>query len=105
MIKIWITSDESEIIGKTLYGAIEVTLYQKYDVYKNYVLYDSPDSTNMPVRTSIYSPISGTIPKKNGYKFMGWGKKDGSVKYKPLDTFRENIGTTLYAVWEKESSN
>ena len=101
-LKIWIDNSEIEASGKELYGAIEVTLYQKYDVYKNYVLYDSPDSTNVPVRTNIYSPISSTIPVKEGYKFMGWEKKNATRRYQPLDTYLESVGTTLVAVWEKE---
>ena len=99
-LKMWIDSSELNAYGKALYGAIEVTLYQKYDVYRNYILYDSKDSTNIPFRTSIYSPISSTIPKKDGYKFMGWQKNDKI--YQPGDTYKESIGTTLYAIWEKE---
>lgn len=101
-LKIWIDSNELETNGKELYGAIEVTLYQKYDVYKNYVLYESPDSTNVPIRTNIYSPISSTIPVKEGYKFVGWEKKNATGRYQPLDTYLESVGTTLVAVWEKE---
>ena len=101
-IKMWIDNVETDILGKELYGAIEVTLYQKFDVYKNYVLYESPNSTNVPIRTTIYNPISSTIPKKDGYKFMGWQKNGGTMKYNPGDTYKESIGTTLYAVWEKE---
>ena len=101
-LKMWIDDTEIDTNDKTLYGAIEVTLYQKFDVYKDYVLYESTDSTNIPIRTSIYSPISGTIPKRDGYKFIGWEKKGGIIEYKPLDTYVENVGTTLYAVWEKE---
>ena len=70
-LKMWIDSVETEALGKELYGAIEVTLYQKFDVYKNYILYESPNSTNVPIRTTIYKPISSTIPKKDGYKFLG----------------------------------
>ena len=101
-LKMWIDGEEIEALGKELYGAIEVTLYQKFDVYKNYVLYESVDSTNVPIRTSIYNPISSTVPVREGYKFIGWEKKGGTIKYNPGDTFIENIGTTLYAVWEKE---
>lgn len=102
-LKIWISDNELDALGKELYGAIEVTLYQKYDVYKSYVLYESSDSTNMPIRTSIYSPISVTIPKRDGYKFLGWQK--GDIRYNPGDTFKESIGTTLTAIWEKENNN
>lgn len=101
-LKMWIDSEVNDAYGKELYGAIEVTLYQKFDVYKNYVLYESIDSNNVPIRTTIYSPISSTIPVKDGYKFIGWEKKGGTITYKPGDTYKESIGTTLYAVWEKE---
>ena len=101
-LKMWIDGEETETLGKELYGAIEVTLYQKYDVYKNYVLYESSNSTNVPVRTSIYNPISSTIPKRDGYKFLGWEKKGGNMKYNPGESYKESVGTTLYAIWEKE---
>lgn len=100
-LKLWI-SEEIDALGKELYGAIEITLYQKFDVYKNYVLYESIDSTNVPVRTSIYNPISSTIPKKEGYRFIGWETSNGTIMYNSGDTYKENIGTTLYAKWEKE---
>lgn len=100
-LKMWISEDEIDAFGKELYGAIEVTLYQKYDVYKNYVLYESDDSDNVPIRTSIYNPITSDIPKKDGYNFLGWETKDGIKKYYPGDTYEENIGVTLYAIWEK----
>ena len=101
-LKMWIDGEEINALGKELYGAIEVTLYQKFDVYKNYVLYESDDSINVPVRTSIYNPISSTIPKKDGYRFAGWEKSNEGMSYNPGDTYKENIGTTLYAKWEKE---
>lgn len=101
-LKMWVDGEEADILGKELYGAIEVTLYQKFDVYKNYVLYESDDSTNVPIRTSIYNPISNMIPKRDGYKFLYWEKSGGGMKYNSGDTYRENVGTTLYAVWEKE---
>lgn len=99
-LKMWLI-DNVDVLGKELHGAIEVTLYQKYNVYKNYILYQSEDSTNVPVRTSIYNPISSTIPKKEGYIFSGWGSSDGVIKYYPGDTYKENIGETLYAIWYK----
>lgn len=102
-LKMWISDSELDALGKELYGAIEVTLYQKYDVYKSYVLYESVDSTNVPVRTSIYSPISLTIPKRFGYKFLGW--QSGNIQYNPGDTYKEKAGVTLTAIWEKENNN
>ena len=99
-LKIWINDNEINAFGKELYGAIEVTLYQKYDVYKNYVLYESENSTNIPIRTSIYSPISSTIPRRDGYTFLGWEYNE--KVYHPNDTFSGNVGTTLKAIWKKE---
>ena len=104
-LKMWIDEKELDAFEKKLYGAIEVTLYQKYDVYSYYVLYDSLDSTNVPIRTSIYNPITLTIPERDGYRFLGWEKKDKQRRYNPGDTFTENIGTTLYAAWEKISNS
>ena len=99
-LKMWVDNSEVNVLGKELYSSIEITLYQKYNVYQNYVLYDSPNSTNVPVRTSIYSPITSTIPKRNGYKFIGW--KSGLKTYYAGDTYDENVGVTLTAIWEKE---
>ena len=75
-------------------------MYQKYDIYKNYILYESIDSSNVPIRSSIYSPISTTIPKRDGFKFVGWDKN--GIRYNPGDTYNSNIGTTLKVIWEKE---
>lgn len=100
-LKMWIKNEISDSYGKELFGAIEITLYQKYDVYKNYVLYDGIGGLNVPVRTSIYNPISSTIPKRDGYVFVGWETKDGKIKYYPGETYQEKIGTTLYAIWDK----
>ena len=54
----------------------------------------------MPIRTSIYNPISTTIPKRDGYRFIGW--KSGNKMYYPADTYQEDVGATLVAIWEKE---
>jgi hypothetical protein len=99
-LKMWIMDNEINALGKKLYGAIEVTLYQKYDVYKNYVLYDGNGGGNVAVRTSIYNPITTTIPKKEGYKFVGWKSMDNIIYY-PGDAYNKDIGETLYAFWEK----
>ena len=98
-LKMWIDNNEINALGKELYSAIEVTLYQKYDVYKNYVLYESVNSTNVPIRTSIYSPITSTIPSREGYRFVGW--KKGEKVYHSGDTYDDNIGSTLTAIWDK----
>ena len=99
-LKLWIDEASSNYNNKELYLAMEVTLYQKFDIYKNYVLYSS-DTADVPVRTSIYEPVSTIIPKKDGYTFLGWGYKPlGDIVYQSGSTYKENIGRTLYAIWE-----
>ena len=101
-IKMWIDDTKQNIFNKELYAGLEITLYQKYEVYNNYVLYASDGGVNIPFRTSIYSPISSTIPQKDGYKFLGWSTVlNGNVTYVSGDTYKETKGRTLYAVWEK----
>ena len=102
-LKLWIDENSPKsVYNKELYGALEVTLYQKYDIYDYYVLYDSVGGVNSPFRTNIQEPIASIIPKKENYLFLGWSStKDGAVEYQPEDKYRENIGRTLYAVWKK----
>lgn len=102
-LKMWIDEiSRSDVYNKELYGALEVTLYQKYDVYDYYVLYDSMTSMNNPFRTNIQEPITSVIPKKQNYIFLGWSSSEnGNVEYKAGDSYKENVGRTLYAVWKK----
>ncbi len=100
-LKMWIDIDAKNIYDKELYGAMEVTLYQKYDVYDNYVLYDGNLGSNV-LKTSIYAPITVEIPQRDGYVFLGWSKeKDGEIVYKQGESFKEKKGCTLFAKWEK----
>ena len=96
-LKMWIEDNELNALNKELYGAIEVTLYQKFDVYKNYVLYD----TDGIIRTSIYSPITSDIPTKEGYRFVGWKNNLTNKVYQPGETYNEKTGVTLEAIWDK----
>ncbi len=101
-LKLWIDNNSMDYADKELFLAIEVTLYQKYDVYDNYVLYDGNGSVNVPIRTPLFSPITSFIPEKNGYEFLGWSsKKDGEVEYLSNTSYHEDKGKTLYAVWKK----
>lgn len=100
-LKMWIDELTRNFYNKKLYGALEVTLYQKYDVYDYYVLYDSLDGTNTPFRTNIQEPISTVIPEKENYVFLGWSSQEnGDIEYQPGSTYKESIGKTLYAVWK-----
>lgn len=101
-LKMWIDENSSKVVyNKELYGALEVTLYQKYDVYDYYVLYNSNQGVNNPFRTSIQEPITEVIPKRENYIFLGWStSENGEVEYTPGANYQENVGRTLYAVWK-----
>lgn len=104
--KMWITDQVGDISDKTLYAALEVTLYQKDEINEKYVFYKNDEGENVPFRTSIYEPISSTIPKKEGYIFLGWSTSfNGEVKYISGDTYKEEKGGTLYAIWEKMTND
>ena len=104
--KMWIDNSVTDINNKTLFSALEVTLYQKKDILDSYISYISEEGENIPFRTSIYSPISSTIPKRDGYIFLGWSTVvNGMVKYHPGDTYQEKKGGTLYAIWEKKTND
>ena len=102
-LKMWIDEIAPKTVyNKQLYAALEVTLYQKYDVYDYYVLYNSMGGVNSPFRTNILEPITSVIPKKKNYTFLGWSSSEnGGVEYKAGDTYQETVGRTLYAVWKK----
>ena len=102
-LKMWQDARIENLNEKELYLGIEITLYQKFDMYDNYVLYDSTIGDNIPSRTSIYNPISTVIPKRDGYKFLGWKSDDSDTLYLPGDNYQEEKGKTLYPVWEKNN--
>lgn len=46
--------------------------------------------------------LSTKKPTRSGYTFKGWSvKKNGSLKYKAGDTYKEDSSVTLYAKWRK----
>lgn len=102
-LKIWIDEfANSRALDKQLYGAIEVTLYQKYDIYDYYVLYDANGGSGSPTKTLLQESITNIVPTKEGYTFVGWSSElDGSVGYQSGDDYQYDKGMTLYAVWEK----
>ena len=102
-LKMWLDESVINYHDLKLYDAMEVTLYQKFDLYDNYILYEDENSYNVPIRTSINSPISTVIPKRNGYTFLGWSSmKNGSVEYSSGSFYPEKKGKTLYPVWKKD---
>lgn len=46
--------------------------------------------------------VSTVIPSNEGYTFEGWSTKpNGSVEYKPGDSFEGNEDVVFYAIWKK----
>ena len=99
-LKMWL-EESSDIFDKELYAAMEITLYQKFDIYDNYILYDSNKGVSNPSKTSIYNYITTSIPKRDGYTFLGWSSSsEGKVEYESGSAYKEKRGKTLYAVWK-----
>ena len=80
-----------------IYGKIEYT-----------ITYSSNDLSGVPAAQTkkhgkpIY--ISGFIPIRDGYKFLGWtlaGPNAVTPQYLPNDLFEIDASVTLYAVWTK----
>ena len=74
----------------------------KVDLNINYNLGDRK------LKTSIYEPIIGYIPQKEGYTFIGWGE-EGSEEplYYTNGIYKESHGMTLYPIFieREEVSN
>lgn len=50
--------------------------------------------------------LSSTVPTRNGYKFLGWSTNSSAstATYQPGSSFTLSYNTTLYAVWQNEST-
>jgi hypothetical protein len=66
------------------------------------------DYTKVGDETTHTFEISGTEPKRTNFDFIGWALSPGATDaaYQPGDEITVNLGdiTTLYAVWELDSS-
>ena len=87
------------------------TLYAVWKVNTYTITYDANGGNDSPRKHSYtYDPtstirLSTSIPKRIGYKFLGWSKDKYAVvpSYNPGDSVRRNVteNTTLYAVWKR----
>lgn len=74
------------------------------------VSYNANGGTGAPGNTTKYYGIdvklSSTKPTRAGYKFMRWNtSQNGSgTNYNPGDTYKNNAGLTLYAIWHQYPS-
>lgn len=77
-------------------------------IYTYKVSFDANGGTNAPAsQTKTHGKdmeLTSSIPKRNGYVFVGWAASKNAIKakYKPGDYYKKDAKTTLYAVWEPE---
>lgn len=86
----------------------DVTLYAvwRYSPETYTVSYDANGGSNAPTsQTKTYGvslTLSTQSPVKSGYAFLGWAtsKSATAPEYAPGDSYTEDTGATLYAVWK-----
>ena len=72
------------------------------------VRYDANGGTNAPASQSKIAKqdlmLTSDCPKREGFTFAGWAtSRNGSVQYRPGDSFTTDQDVTLYAIWEAEN--
>lgn len=72
--------------------------------------YDGRGGTNVPDEQMKIEDqtliLDTTVPEKTGYIFLGWNN-DANANYslyQPGDTWTNNSGATMYAIWREESA-
>ncbi|MGN0332613.1 MAG: InlB B-repeat-containing protein [Lachnospiraceae bacterium] len=93
------------------YGGGSGSFAKSFDIpalAKYTVSYNANGGTGAPAsQTKYYGTnitLSKTIPKRDGYNFLGWGtaSNDTSVNYAAGATYSSNASITLYAIWEEQ---
>ena len=90
-----------------------IHLYAQYKSnYNNFsLIYDAKGGTDAPTSQNASSLedsytfiISDKIPRREGYKFLGWSTSYTATtpNYYPKDNINVTSSTILYAVWEEE---
>ena len=83
---------------------ISVEIGPNYNVYYNSNGgIGAPSSQTKPYGVTL--ELSNTKPTRTGHKFKGWSTSSTATvaTYLPGESYTANSGTTLYAVWEKET--
>lgn len=83
---------------------ISVEIGPNYNVYYNSNGgIGEPSSQTKPYGVTL--ELSNTKPTRTGHKFKGWSTSSTATvaTYLPGESYTANSGTTLYAVWEKET--
>lgn len=100
-------SNEPEYASGDSYTVKEdATLYAVWKPNEFTVSYHANGGDYAPSSQVKYYGINITLraeyPTREGYKFLGWN--DNGVLYASGETYYLNKSTTMYAVWEKEST-
>ncbi|MEE1002728.1 MAG: InlB B-repeat-containing protein [Acutalibacteraceae bacterium] len=112
----WSTSSSDDAVAYYAGGSYnlnsDITLYAVWgnnDVYNIY--YNANGGSGGPgSQTKYYDQvltISTKIPTRSGYTFLGWSTSKTSTypTYYAGSNYTANSGTTLYAVWKKNSAS
>ena len=87
----------------------DMKFYAVWDLYTVRFEPNGTGVTDMPnyITTSKNTPITipDNIPKRDGYRFVGWGTKsaqgDIAFAYEPGEPYDVAVEITLYAMWEE----
>ena len=73
------------------------------------ITYNANGGSGAPSSQGVYYGVSynlsGTIPTRTGYTFLGWATSSTATEatYQPCASVKPNGNLTLYAVWEKKT--
>ena len=106
-------STPSYYSGGTYSENANITLYAvwEYDPETFTVKYDANGGGSAPSsQTKTYGValrLTRETPIRNGYKFLGWSVSSflNIVEYEAGGLYRNNASATLYAVWERSTSD
>ena len=83
-------------------GAIQTWKFVKAE---HRVMYDATEGTGAPSEQIKYYKtnlkLSETVPKRKGYKFVGWENVLSGTVYQPGDVYTRDSSLVLYALWER----
>ena len=102
-------SSASYAAGGYYYSNSGTTLYAVWEPESYTIYYNANGGSGAPSpQTKYYGQtltLSSTKPTRSGHIFKGWATYSGasSASYAAGGYYYSNSGTTLYAVWEKES--
>ena len=97
----WIEDDFAE------YELIPVEEWEYADRFF-YLVYNLNGGTDGPANQwSFMDVIPDVIPKRNGFRFLGWAMEAGATaaQYQPGDSIDLKSDLTLYAVWEESDGH